>query len=118
MAGPRTRRSPCQNPPPPSKDELAEAPTESTSIPFPVVSWAQTPAPAPNLAPAPASALSLPGTYTDVNLQRATKLTLELFVKGQCNGLVTRPGLFIKEESFILKSYISYFQLRHLLPPL
>ena len=35
---------------------------------------------------APASAPGLPGRYTDKDLQGATKLALELFVKGQEHG--------------------------------
>ena len=82
MAGPRTRR----NPPLGGEDELAGAPTEgnSTPSPSPVVSQAQTPAPAQ--APAPTPAPGPPGRYTDEDLQRATKLALESFVKGQEHG--------------------------------
>ena len=81
MTGPRTRRSPRHNPPPGGEDELAGglpgAPTKgsNTSTPSPPVSRAQTPADAPAPTPAPSS-----GTYTDVDLQKATKLALESFV--------------------------------------
>ena len=84
MAGPRNRR----NPPLGGEDELAGAPTEGNSTP--AVSRAPTPAPAralaPTPAPAPASVPGPPGRYTDKNLQRATKLALESFVKGQEHG--------------------------------
>ena len=82
MAGPRTRR----NPPPGGKDEFAGAPTESNSTPTPspVLSRAQTPAQAQNPAPAPAP--GPPGMFTDVDLQRATRLAPESFVKGQEHG--------------------------------
>ena len=69
MAGPRTRRSPCRNPPSGGEDELAGGPpgalTEgsNTPTPFPPVSRAQTPADALTPTPAPSS-----GTYTDVDL--------------------------------------------------
>ena len=87
MAGPRSRRSPRRNPPPGGEDELAGgppgAPTEgsNTPTPSPPVSRAQTPADAPAPTPAP-----LRGTYTNVNLQRATKLALELFIQGQAHA--------------------------------
>ena len=84
MAGPCTRR----NPPFGGEDELAEAPTEGNSTP--AISRAPTPAPAqalaPTSAPTPASVPGPPGRYTDKNLQRTTKLALELFVKGQEHG--------------------------------
>ena len=92
VAGPRTRRSRRLNHPPSGEDELAGAPTKSTPTPSPVVSRTQTPAPAQNpapapaLAPVPALASGQPGMYTDVDLQRATRLALELFVKGQEHG--------------------------------
>ena len=78
MAGPRTHRN------------ASGAPTNGsgTSKPTPAISRAPTPAPAQASAPipTPASALGPPGRYTDKNLQRATKLALELFVKGQEHG--------------------------------
>ena len=82
MAGLCTR---C-NPPFSGKDELAGAPIEGNSTP--AVSRALTPAPAqaPALTPTPASAPGPPGRYTDEDLQRATKLALESFVKGQEHG--------------------------------
>ena len=76
MAGPRTHRN------------AGGAPTDNSGIPkpTPAVSRAPTPAPAQALAPTPApasaSVLGPPGRYTDKNLQRTTKLALELFVKG------------------------------------
>ena len=66
------------------KDELAggasRAATDGNGTPSPTsaTSRALTYAPAP--APGPT------GMYIDVNLQRATKLVLELFVKGQEYG--------------------------------
>ena len=81
MAGPRTHRSFCHNPPPGDENELAGGPTgaftkgSNTSTPSPPVSRAQTPADA--LAPTSAP---LRGMYTDTDLQRATKLALELFI--------------------------------------
>ena len=86
MAGPRIRRNPLLG----GEDELAGAPTKGNSIP--AVSCASTPAPAQAPAPisapafAPASAPSPPERYTDEDLQRATKLALKLFVKGQKHG--------------------------------
>ena len=77
MAGLRT----CRNFPPSNKDELAGgAPTNvsGTLVPTPAVSQAPTLASA--FAPGP------PGRYTDEDLQRATKLALESFVKGQEHG--------------------------------
>ena len=84
MAGPRTRRN------------AGGAPTDDsgTPEPTPAVSHAPTPAPAqtpvpaqaPAPTPAPASVPGPPGRYTDEDLQRATKLALELFVKGQKHG--------------------------------
>ena len=79
MAGLYTR---C-NPPLGGKNELAGAPTKGNSTP------AVFRAPTPALAQAPAPILALASTpdpqgrYTDKDLQRATKLALELFVKDQ-----------------------------------
>ena len=79
MADPRTRRSPRSNPTPTGKDELAGgasgAPTKGsgTLTSTPAVSRAHTPAPA----------LDPQDRYADEDLQRATKLALELFAKGQ-----------------------------------
>ena len=79
MAGSRTHRNPSLG----GKDELAGAPTKGNSTP--AVSHASTPIPAyaPAPTPAPASAPGPPERYTDKDLQRDTKLALELFVKGQ-----------------------------------
>ena len=96
MAGPRTCQSPRNNPPLTGEDELARdapgAPTKgsNTLIPSPAISSTQTPAPAqtpalaqtPAPAQAPAPTPGPPGMYTDVDLQRATRLALESFVKG------------------------------------
>lgn len=75
MARPQT----CHNPPPTSKDKLAErAPTKGngTFIPTSAISYAFT------LAPAWSSALVLhqPDRYMDKDLQQATKLALESFI--------------------------------------
>ena len=90
MTGPRIRRN------------AGGAPTDDsgTPVPTPAVSRAPTPAPAQSpvpikasapaqtfaFTPAPASVPGPPGRYTDENLQKATKLALELFVKGQKYG--------------------------------
>ena len=78
MAGPRT----CRN--------ASGAPTDDsgTPKPTPAVSRVSTPAPAqaPAFTSAPASVPGPPGRYTDEDLQKATKLALELFVKGQEYG--------------------------------
>ena len=57
-----------------------------TSKLTPTIFCAPTPAPPQAPAPAPASVLGPPGRYTDKDLQKATKLALELFVKGQEHG--------------------------------
>ena len=84
MAGPRARRSPRRNPPPAGEDELAGAvpgaPTDDSGTPSHTPAMSRVPTPAP--APPPASA-KLVAKYTDANLQKATKLALELFVQGQ-----------------------------------
>ena len=82
MAGPRTHRN------------ASGAPTNNsnTSVSTPAISCTLTPAPAQTFVPAqaptpaPTSASDPPGKYTDEDLQRATKLALELFVKGQEDG--------------------------------
>ena len=68
------------------KDKLAKAFIKRNSTP--AVFRAPTPVPAQAPAPtlAPTSASGPPGRYTDEDLQRATKLALELFVKGQEHG--------------------------------
>ena len=68
MSGPRTHRN------------AGRAPTNDngTLVPMPAVFCA--------LTSAPASAPGLPERYTDEDLQRATKLALELFVKGEEYG--------------------------------
>ena len=89
MVGPHTCWSLCRNPLSSSENKLAEdlpgAPNKGSNTPtlFLPVSWAQTPAEALALT----SALSR-GTYTDVNLQKATKLALELFIRGQAHAQV------------------------------
>lgn len=63
-----------------SKDGLTEnapgAPIKSSGTPTPTSAPFQT----STFASIAASALVLPGLYTNANRQRATKLTLELFV--------------------------------------
>ena len=87
MAEPRTCRSPRRNSPLGSENELARgppgAPTKgsNTPTPSPPVSRAQTPADAPAPTPAPSR-----DTYTDVDLQRATKLALGSFIQGQAHA--------------------------------
>ena len=73
MAGPHTRRN------------TSGIPTNDSSIlvPIPAVSRVYTPAPAQTSTPAPASVPGPLGRYTNEDLQRATKLALKLFVKGQ-----------------------------------
>ena len=84
MVGPCTRCSSCRNSPLGGEEELVGgppgAPTEgsNTLTLSPTIFRAQTPADA--LAPTPAS---LRGTYTNVDLQRASKLALESFIQGQ-----------------------------------
>ena len=51
--------------------------SSNTSVLTTAISWTQTP------APTQASALGSLKRYTDEDLQRATKLALKLFVKGQ-----------------------------------
>ena len=79
MAGPRTWR----NLPPASKDELAERAFSEGSDTSTSPSAASR---ASILAPASASAPGPPGKYMDEDLRRATKLALELFVRGQEYG--------------------------------
>lgn len=65
-----------------SKDEFAEKTStkgSSTLTSISAVSHTQTPAPAQTLTPN----LSPPGLYTNMNLQTATKLAFQLFVKSQ-----------------------------------
>lgn len=81
MAGPRTWR----NPSPVGKDKLTgKTPSKSSDTPTStsIISCASISAPTQNPAPAPSQL----GMYTNVDLQRATKLALELFVKGQKHG--------------------------------
>ena len=85
MVGPQTR---C-DPPPSSEDELAgDAPgahIKGSGTPTPTSAISSAPTPAPAQAPAPVQTLTLvpgPGPYMDADIQRATKLALELFVKG------------------------------------
>ena len=46
---------------------------------------------------APASILGLPERYTDKNLQRATKLALKSFIKGQKHGQLQASSISCKQ---------------------
>ena len=84
MVGARTRRN------------AGGAPTNDSGTPEPISvvscistpALAQTPAPAqaPALTPAPASVPGPPRRYTDKKRQKATKLALKSFIKGQKHG--------------------------------
>ena len=84
MAGPRT----CRNPPFAGKRELAgQAAIKGSGNPSPPLASSCVPTPAPAQAEeAPVPAPGRPGKYTDKDLQRNTKLALELFVKAQEYG--------------------------------
>lgn len=90
MAGPCT----CHNSPPTSDNELAinalKAPTKSSGTPTPTRAVSCVPTLAPAQVFAPAQALAPvpdpPGSYTDEDLQRATKLAVNLYNKGQEHG--------------------------------
>lgn len=80
MARSRTHWSLCRNPLPAGEDKLAggvftEGIGTPAYTPTPVIFYAPTSAPTPTPAPAPPK-----DTYTDVNLQQATKLALDSFV--------------------------------------
>ena len=87
MTGPRTCRSPHRNLPPGGKNKLAggppEAPTKGSNTPTPSlpISQAQTLADVSAPTPTPSG-----GIYIDVDLQKAIKLALELFVQGQAHA--------------------------------
>ena len=68
MAGPRTRRN------------AGGALINSSGTPKPILAVSRA------LTSAPVFVLGLPKKYTDENLQRATKLAPELFVKGEEHG--------------------------------
>lgn len=82
MASPRTHRNPtCIK-----EDKLAGSVlTKScnTPLPFPAIFLAQTPALAQTSTPAQVFILALPGMYTNIDLERANKVALALFIKGQ-----------------------------------
>ena len=91
MAGPRTRRIL----PPIGKNKPAgEALTEGSSTPTLIFvvfcslipALAQASAPAQAFAPVQTPVPGPPGLYTDADLQKATKLTLESFLRGQEHG--------------------------------
>lgn len=76
----------CRNPALIEEDKLVESiPTKGSNIPtlFLANFCAQIPAFAQALTPA----LGLLSRYTNVDLQKATKLALKLFVKGQEHGI-------------------------------
>ena len=81
MAGPHAQQSPCWNSPPTGEDELARdapgAPTNDSGTPSHTLAVWRIPTPA--LAPLSAPA-ELVAKYTNVNLQRASKLALELCI--------------------------------------
>ena len=84
MAGPCAQQSPCWNPLLADEDELARAAPRAPSNDSGTLS--HTPAMLRILTPAPALSLApakLVAKYTNTDLQRATKLALELFVQGQ-----------------------------------
>ena len=78
MARPCTRRN------------AGRASTNDSGTPEPIAAvfraFIPAPAQAPAPTPVPASAAGPSGRYTDKDLQRATQLALELFVKGQEHG--------------------------------
>ena len=84
MARPRACQSFCQNSPPAGEDELAgaapRAPTNnsSTSSHTSAMLYVPTSALDPPLAP-----VKVVAKYTNADLQRATKLALELFGQGE-----------------------------------
>ena len=81
MARPRTQHNLL----PAGKNELAGGAlfeASDTLIPTPSASHAPSLTPAQDPTPAPGP----PGMYTNVDLQRATRLALKLFVKGQKYG--------------------------------
>ena len=84
MAGPRTCRSPCWNPLPTGEDELAgaapRAPTDDSGTLSHTLALSRVTTPVSTL---PLTLAKLMAKYTDVDLQRVTKLALKLFVQGQ-----------------------------------
>ena len=92
MIGPRICRSSYCNLLLGGENELAGGPPgastkgSNTLTPSPSVFPAQTPADAPAPTPAPPR-----GTYTDVDLQKATKLALESFFQGQAHVQGSKP---------------------------
>ena len=117
MAGPRTRRN--------TGGALTDS--SGTFVPTPTVSRAFTsalvqtpiltkvfaPIQAPFSTLAPASALSLPRRYINKDLQRAIKLALELFVKGQEYGQLQANSTPCKQ---LLKAWFPdlYYKNSHL----
>ena len=100
MAGPRTRRN------------AGGAPTDSSGTP--AVSRAPTPTPAQTPAPAPAPTPVQPGLYTDADLQRATKLALESFVKGQEHGQQLQANSAPREQPLKARFPDLYYGNSHL----
>lgn len=98
-----TRLRTCHNPPPTGKNKFARNALKvstkgsGTLILIPIVFHAPIPASTQALASAQtfASALGLPGMYTNMNLQRVTRLTsLELFIKGQEHSQLQTNSVF------------------------
>ena len=116
MAGPRICRSPRRNSPSSRKDELARgspgALTKDSNIPtpFPAISQAQTPTFTPAPAPAP-----LNSTYTNVDLQKAVKLALELFIQSQAyaQGLASTGQNKALDRSLKVKKLDLYYRGLH-----
>lgn len=111
MAGLCTRRSPRSNPLPTGKDKLAGgapgAPNKGSGTSTPTFATSRVPTP----APAPASASGPPGLYTDVNLQKATKLVLKSFVKGQQYGQVNSAP---RERALKVRNPDLYYRSSHI----
>ena len=114
MAGRHTRRNASGAP---TNNSGTFKPTPAISC-APTLAPAQTPvstqAPAPILASA--SVPGLPGRYMDKNLQKATKLALESFVKGQKYGQLQASSAPCKQplkawffELYYRNSHLDYY---------
>ena len=106
MACPRTR---C-NPPPAGKDELARRTLfEGSGIPTPTPAASRAPTPAHTQDPIPVP--GLPDMYTNIDLQRATSLALELFVKGQEHGQANSAS---RKRAFKARNFDLYYRNLHM----
>ena len=76
----------CRNLPLGRKDELAKVPIEGNGILAIFYALTLALARASAYTPIPVLALGPQARYIDKDLQRATKLALELFLKGQKHG--------------------------------